>query len=174
MISGPSYPTTSVGCGNLHKLVPGNAPSKSSPSRTMPPKPAAGLPTEVVNDKGRYHSLKSTARGRSCGSRLLAFVATLPLEGEDAPNFPEADLWPGITSGLPFAQNPKVMPDIESKLNLLMVSFARRGVTRRSSSTALSRATNLSFFGSASSWHCGRLVTAKRLPSGSRLKFRAG
>jgi hypothetical protein len=27
---------------------------KSSPSRTMPPKPAAGLPTEVVNDKGRY------------------------------------------------------------------------------------------------------------------------
>jgi len=92
----------------------------------MPPKPAAGLPTEVVNDKGRYHSLKSTARGRSCGSRLLAFVATLPLEGEDAPNFPEADLWPGITSGLPFAQNPKVMPDIESKLNLLMVSFARR------------------------------------------------
>jgi hypothetical protein len=30
--------------------------SKSSPSRTMTPKPAAGLPTEVVNDKGRYHS----------------------------------------------------------------------------------------------------------------------
>jgi len=28
--------------------------SKSSPSRTMTPKPAAGLPTEVVNDKGRY------------------------------------------------------------------------------------------------------------------------
>ena len=39
----------------------------------------------------------------------------------------EADLWPGITSGLPFAQNRKVMPDIESKPNLLMVSFARRG-----------------------------------------------
>jgi hypothetical protein len=57
---------------------------------------------------------------------LLAFVATLPIAGEDAPNFPEADLWPGITSGLPFAQNPKVTPDIESKLNLLMVSFARR------------------------------------------------
>lgn len=38
-----------------------------------------------------------------------------------------------------------------SKLNLLMVSFARRRMTRRSSSTALSRATNLSFFGSASS-----------------------
>src|SRR5258708_31610732 len=29
--------------------------SKSSPSRTMTPKPAAGLPTEVVNDKGRSH-----------------------------------------------------------------------------------------------------------------------
>jgi hypothetical protein len=43
-----------------------------------------------------------------------------------APDFLDADLWPGITSGLPFAQNPKVMPDIESKLNLLMVSFARR------------------------------------------------
>ena len=27
---------------------------------------------------------------------------------------------------MPLAQNPKVMPDIESKLNLLMVSFARR------------------------------------------------
>jgi hypothetical protein len=30
--------------------------SKSSPSRTMTPKPAAGLQAEVVNDKGRYHS----------------------------------------------------------------------------------------------------------------------
>jgi hypothetical protein len=30
--------------------------SKSPPSRTMTPKPAAGLPTEVVNDKGRYRS----------------------------------------------------------------------------------------------------------------------
>jgi hypothetical protein len=35
----------------------------------------------IMNDKGRYHSLKSTARGRSCGSRLLAFVATLPFAG---------------------------------------------------------------------------------------------
>jgi hypothetical protein len=43
-----------------------------------------------------------------------------------APHVSQADLWPGITSGLPFAQNPKVMPDIESKLNLFMVSFARR------------------------------------------------
>jgi hypothetical protein len=29
----------------------------------------AGLPTQLGNDKGRYHSLKSTARERSCGSR---------------------------------------------------------------------------------------------------------
>jgi hypothetical protein len=58
-------------------------------------------------------------------ARFRRYLATR-LAGEDAPNFPEADLWPGITSGLPFAQNPKVMPDIESKLNLLMVSFARR------------------------------------------------
>jgi hypothetical protein len=37
----------------------------------------------VFDDRGRYHSLKSTARERSSGSR----------RGEDAPNFPEADLW---------------------------------------------------------------------------------
>src|ERR1017187_4736198 len=44
-------------------------------------KPAAWFPTQVVNDKGRYHSLKSTARERSCGRRWLAFIGTLPPEG---------------------------------------------------------------------------------------------
>jgi hypothetical protein len=60
----------------------------------MPPKPVAGLPIQIGNDKGRYHSLKSTARGRSCGGRLLAFVATLPLAGRGCSKLP-----PKPTSG---------------------------------------------------------------------------
>jgi hypothetical protein len=63
-------------------------------SRTNAPKPVAGLPIQIGNDKGRYHSLKSTARGRSCGGRLLAFVATLPLAGRGCSKLP-----PKPTSG---------------------------------------------------------------------------
>ena len=39
------------------------------------------LQSRFVHDKGRYHSLKSTARERSCGRRWLAFIGTLPPEG---------------------------------------------------------------------------------------------
>jgi hypothetical protein len=67
----------------------------------MPPKPVAGLPIQIGNDKGRYHSLKSTARGRSCGSRLLAFVATLPLAGRGCSKLPRSRLLARINSGLP-------------------------------------------------------------------------
>jgi hypothetical protein len=54
------------------------------------PKPVAGLSTEVVNDKGRYHSLESTVRERSC--RQTMALPSSPLtpchwRGEDAPNF---------------------------------------------------------------------------------------
>ena len=49
------------------------------------------LPTQVMNDKGRYHSLKSTARAGSCGNRSLALTgAALPL-GRHVPHFPEAE-----------------------------------------------------------------------------------
>jgi hypothetical protein len=34
----------------------------------------ARLPIQIVNDKGRYHSPKSTAKERRCGSRWLAFI----------------------------------------------------------------------------------------------------
>ena len=46
------------------------------------------------------------------------------------------------------------------------------GATLRSLSKALIRTTNLSFFAAAFSCLCGRLVTAKRLPSGARSKLR--
>jgi hypothetical protein len=50
-------------------------------------KPDAGLPTSVLNDKGRYHSLIAPA---------------FPQRGEYAPHFLEADA-PGIIPGcLPF------------------------------------------------------------------------
>jgi hypothetical protein len=52
--------------------------------------------TRMLNDKGRYHSLKSTARGRSCGSRLLAFVATLPLARRGCSKLPRSRLMASI------------------------------------------------------------------------------
>ena len=45
-----------------------------------------------MNDKGRYHSLKSTARERSCGRRWLAFIATLPPEGRGCSKPPRTGL----------------------------------------------------------------------------------
>src|SRR5258708_36207990 len=52
--------------------------SKSSPSRTKTPKPAAGLPTEVMNDKGRYRQHPITPFDRHRGSGCPLTPATPP------------------------------------------------------------------------------------------------
>jgi hypothetical protein len=66
---------------------------------TGPSAKSKGIPNQfsrqeepaVFDGRGGYHSLKSTARERSSGSR----------RGEDAPNFPDADFGLGTASGQP-------------------------------------------------------------------------
>lgn len=58
----PSVPTNGPESRNvIAHFVSAISLSKSSPSRTLTPKPAAGLPTEVVNDKGRYRQHRAIA-----------------------------------------------------------------------------------------------------------------
>src|SRR6202162_3355202 len=54
----------------------------------MTPKPVAGLPTHIVNDKGRYHSLKS-AEERSCRG-LSDGLEGVSSDGEAYPIAPRA------------------------------------------------------------------------------------
>ena len=91
---------------------------------------------QVREQPVRFRSSRKAPQSTLVLCQVVTVCALLPIESGSSTrklsrnglrgDLLQADLWPGITSGLPFAQNPKVMPDIESKLNLLMVSFARR------------------------------------------------
>src|SRR5450755_2059037 len=45
-----------------------------------------------MNDKGHYHSIKSTAREKNCGSRSLALIAANPAPGRECSTLPRRGL----------------------------------------------------------------------------------